>query len=119
MSERSWRHSLQDIMDAIDFVSENLEGVPFEEFASNQLLNRSILHTLEIAGEAVKGIPGEFMDRHPDIPWRGMSYFRNVIAHEYFRVDLQLVWRVIHREFLPLRDHIGGMLESTSNIEEN
>lgn len=110
---------MQDILDAIDFVSENLEGVSFEEFASNQLLNRSILHTLEIAGEAVKGIPSEFMERHPDIPWRGMSDFRNVIAHEYFRVDLELVWRVIHRQFLPLRERIEGMLESTSNIEEN
>lgn len=107
------------MLDAIDFVSDNLEGVSFEEFASNQLLNRSILHTLEIAGEAVKGIPGKLRERYPDVPWRGMSDFRNVIAHEYFRVDLELVWRVIHRDFLPLRRRIGEILESTTDMGES
>lgn len=48
-----------------------------------------------------------------------MSDFRNVIAHEYFHADLELGWRVIHREFLPLRRRIEEMLESTSSIEEN
>ena len=111
MSERSWGYRLQDILDAIDFVSENLEGVSFEEFAGNELLNRAILHTLEIAGEASTGVPPEFRERHPEIPWRGMSDFRNVIAHEYFRVDLELVWRVIHRDFLPLRRRIEEIME--------
>lgn len=109
---------MQDILDAIDFVSDNLEGMSFEEFSNNELLNRSIIHTLEIAGEATKGVPSEFRERHPDIPWRGMSDFRNVIAHEYFRVDLEQVWRVIHREFLPLRRRIEEMVEFTSSMEE-
>ena len=39
-----------------------------------------------------------------------MSDFRNVIAHEYFRVDLELVWRVIHRDFLPLRRRIEEIM---------
>ena len=48
-----------------------------------------------------------------------MSDFRNVIVHEYFRVDLEQVWRVIHREFLPLRRCIEEMVEFASSMEEN
>ena len=110
---------MQDVLDAIDFVSKNLEGVSFEEFVSDELLIRGILHTLEMAGEAAKVIPSELREQYPDVPWRGMSDFRNVIAHEYFRVDLELVWRVIHRDFLPLRRRIEEILESTSDAEES
>lgn len=112
MSDHIWRFRLRDILDAIDFVSNHLEGVTYEEFSADEVLQRAILHTLEIAGEATTGIPEEFTDKHPEIPWRGMNDFRNVIVHQYFRIDLELVWNVTHGDLLPLRDRIADLLES-------
>ena len=112
MSDRIWWFRLRDILDAIDFVSKHLEGVTYEEFRADEVLQRAILHTLEIAGEATTGIPDELTCLHPEIPWRGMNDFRNVIVHQYFRIDLELVWNVTHRDLLPLRGRIAEILES-------
>ena len=112
MPEREWTFRLRDILEAIQFVSEHLDGLTFEEFASNELLVRAVLHTLEVAGEATRGIPEDVTSQHPEIPWRGLNAFRNVLVHQYFRVDLELVWRVIHNNFLPLEGAISTMLES-------
>ena len=110
MSDRIWWFRLRDILDAIDFVSNHLEDVTYEEFMVDEVLQRAILHTLEIAGEATTGIPDEFARQHPEIPWRGMNDFRNVIVHQYFRIDLELVWNVSHRDLIPLRDRIADLL---------
>ena len=115
MPEHGWAFRLQHILDAIEFVSRNLEGVTFEEFASNEVLVRAILHTLEMAGEAARAIPQEVTQLHDSIPWRGLNDFRNVIVHQYFRVELDLVWRVIHRDFLPLRPSIESLLDLFSD----
>jgi uncharacterized protein with HEPN domain len=112
MSDRVWWFRLRDILDAIDFVSNHLEGVTYEEFEADEVLQRAILHTLEMAGEATTGIPRGFTCQHPEIPWRGMNEFRNVIVHQYFRINLELVWNVTHRDLLPLRDRIAELLES-------
>ena len=112
MPEREWTFRLHDILEAIQFVSEHLDGLTFEEFASNELLVRAVLHTLEVAGEATRGIPEDVTSQHPEIPWRGLNAFRNVLVHQYFRVDLELVWRVIHNNFLPLEDAISRLLDS-------
>ena len=78
MCEIAWRFRLHDILDAIDFVSEHLTEVTYEEFTTDLVLQRAVLHTLELAGEATSGIPDEFTLEHPNIPWRGMKDFRNV-----------------------------------------
>lgn len=112
MSDRIWWFRLKDILDAIDFVSNHLEGVTYEEFKADEVLQRAILHTLEMAGEATTGIPHEFTCQHPEIPWRGMNDFRNVIVHQYFRIDLELVCNVTHQDLLPMRHRIADLLES-------
>ena len=112
MPEREWTFRLRDILEAIEFVAEHLDGLTFEDFASNELLVRAILHTLEVAGEATRSIPQDFTSQHPEVPWRGLNDFRNVIVHQYFRIDIELVWRVIHNNFLPLEDDFRRLLES-------
>ena len=112
MRERAWTFRLRDILGSIEFVSEHLDGLTFEDFASSDLLVRATLHTLEVAGEAARHIPEDFTSQHPEVPWRGLNAFRNVLVHQYFRVDIELVWRVIHRDFLPLEHDFRQMLES-------
>ena len=53
------------------------------------------LRNLEILGEAVKGIPEEIRARYPDVNWRGVAGFRNVLAHAYFAVDEETLWDII------------------------
>ena len=112
MSEIEWQFRLRHILDAIDFTNRHLEDVTYDQFIAGEVLQRAILHTLEIVGEATTGIPDAFTSQHPEVPWRGMKDFRNVIAYQYFQVNLELVWTAIHRDLLPLREHIARLLES-------
>jgi len=53
---------------------------------------KAVLYDLIVIGEAASTVPVEIRDRTPEVPWRLMSDLRNVIAHEYFRIDPKIVW---------------------------
>jgi uncharacterized protein with HEPN domain len=59
----------------------------------------AILRQLTIVGEAAKRISTEFRTEHPQIPWTKIAGFRDVVVHDYFRVDLQEVWRIVQEAF--------------------
>ena len=59
---------------------------------------RAIKNALAEIGEAVKNLPKENTDRHPNIDWRGLSGLRDIVAHQYFRIDMDQVWLVITDE---------------------
>ena len=56
----------------------------------------AILRQLTIVGEAAKRVSEEFRTSHQDIPWRRVAGFRDVVVHDYFNVDLEEVWRIVH-----------------------
>ena len=58
----------------------------------------AVLHNLHVIGEAVKRLPQSVRDRRPDLPWREIAGMRDIIAHAYFALDLDLVWDAIQRD---------------------
>jgi uncharacterized protein with HEPN domain len=70
----------------------------------------AVVRNLEIIGEAVKNLPESLKVNHPDIPWKQMAGMRDKVIHEYFGVNLQLVWEVVERELPGLRQKIELMI---------
>jgi uncharacterized protein with HEPN domain len=54
-----------------------------------------LIRNLEIIGEASNYVPLEVQDRYPETPWRLMKTIRNIMIHEYFGVDLKIVWQTV------------------------
>jgi len=73
-------------------------------------LQDSIIRRLEVIGEAVRQVPEEFKKEHPDIPWRDIGDFRNVLVHEYFGLKIDRVWNVIHKDLPKLKERISQLL---------
>lgn len=73
-----------------------------------------MIRNLEIIGEAVKSISKEIRSQHSDIPWREMAGLRDVLIHEYFGVDLRIVWGVMEKEIPRLKPIIKNIMESIS-----
>lgn len=69
-----------------------------------------MIRNLEVIGEAVKSLPPDFKQRYPEIPWRSITALRNVLIHEDFGVDLEIVWRVVQRRLPTLKRHVEVML---------
>lgn len=95
-----WRDEgwLLDILTAARRVMKYGEGQTEESFRKSQLTQDAILRQLTIIGEAAKRISPEFRAEHPDIPWRRITGFRDVVVHEYFRVNLEEVWRIVRQD---------------------
>jgi uncharacterized protein with HEPN domain len=70
----------------------------------------AILHNLQLLGESVKRISEELKGRHPEVPWRDIAAFRNVVVHDYLGVDLELMWRIVVERIPELRLQIERIL---------
>jgi uncharacterized protein with HEPN domain len=96
--------------DAIDRVLTYTSGGR-EAFFADRKTQDAVVRNLEVLGEAAKNVAGPVKDAHPNIPWKRIAGMRDKLIHEYFGVDLALVWEVVEREIVPLRDRLSALLE--------
>ena len=93
MPPRSWKIRIDDILAATSAVRRYVEGYDLGSFRADSRTCDAVLHNLQVIGEAAKHVPPEVRERHPEVPWQDMADMRNVLSHEYFGVDLEVVWR--------------------------
>jgi len=70
----------------------------------------AILHNLQLLGESVKRVSDELKERYPEVPWRDIAAFRNVLVHDYMGIDLDLVWGIVTERIAPLQRQIEQIL---------
>jgi len=103
MTERSRSEVLQDILDAIADIETFTVGVDFAAFQQNREKVLAVVKAIEILGEAVKKIPEDTRSRYPQIPWKAIAGMRDVLVHEYWGIDLNVVWATIQEGIPPLK----------------
>lgn len=111
MSERDMRLYFMDILDSGEAILEFVKGLSFDEFRNDRKTYSAVIREFEIIGEAVGKIPDEIKQRRPDVEWQDIKDFRNLLIHEYFGVDLEIVWKSIHDDLPSLINAIGELLE--------
>jgi len=108
---RDWRLRASDALAAAERIERYTVGVAFEGFRANDQLVAAVSYELLIIGEAAKAIPPEIQARAPLLDWAGMRAMRNVVAHEYFGVDLKVVWETATRDVPAIVAPLGALLE--------
>jgi uncharacterized protein with HEPN domain len=95
-----WRDDafLLDMLLAANELSQFTEGVSFDKFNQDRLLQHAAVRLIEIIGEAARNISAEFKADHPEIPWAGIIGMRHRLVHEYFRVASDKVWEVVRKD---------------------
>ena len=91
---------LMHIVDALRETMEFTAGIDMEKFLDSRLLIRAVTSSFEIAGEATKNLTKEFRDAHPEVKWRDIAGFRDVLIHGYFGIDEAQLWKGA-KEFAP------------------
>ena len=98
---------IDDILQNIKDIGSFSKGLTKDKFQNNKLKQNAIIRSLEIIGEAVKNIPDSFRDKHPDIPWRKIAGFRDILSHAYFGVSIDRVWNIIEKDLPDLKEKIS------------
>jgi uncharacterized protein with HEPN domain len=106
MYERDVRLYFADILDSCNAIAEFVEGLSYEEFRNDRKTYSAVIREFEIIGEAVGKLPGDLKSKRPEVEWQDIKDFRNLLAHEYFGVDLEIVWRIIKDDLPALMDAI-------------
>lgn len=106
MNMRDTRLYIDDILEAIRKIEKYVKGLTFEELKENSLVVDGVVRNLEIVGEAVKNIPASVKQEYPDIEWKKISGLRDVLAHEYFGVDLEVIWNIVTEKIPVLKKNI-------------
>ena len=94
---------LRHILDAVAHVEQFMGGLGKSEFIGNPLVHSAVIRQLEIIGEAVKNLSFALRKSHKNIAWRDIAGLRDKLIHEYFGVDLSLVWIIAVRDIPQLK----------------
>lgn len=89
---------LKHILENITLIEKNIKDIDFNNFVKNKTIQDAIVREIEIIGEAAKNISEDLKNNHPEIPWRKISGMRDKIVHEYFDIDLEIVWKTIQND---------------------
>ena len=111
MSSRGWSLRVQDILKAINSIQQCTTDMTRADFEVNEMAVQAVLYNLIVIGEAAVNIPIDIKERLPEIPWRLMSDMRNLIAHEYFRVDSEIVWDTVQNNLPRLIEPLQKLLD--------
>ena len=112
MPPRSWRVRIEDILDAIDNIEHYVAGLDFDAFEADRKTVDAVERNLEIIGEATANLPDEVLVRWPEVPWRYMKGVRNLLAHEYFGVDVGIIWQTIQEDLPAITPLLHKVLAS-------
>ena len=93
-----FKDSLRDITECIARIDSYVDGMEEEDVRKDSKTQDAIIRNLEIIGEAVKNIPGEFREKNSSVPWKEMAGLRDILIHNYFGVDLDILIDVVFVE---------------------
>ncbi len=85
-----------------------------EEFLTNSMIQDAVLRSFEVMGEAAKRVSQPLRDQAPEIPWRRLAGFRDVLIHQYEGVDLEEVWKRVVEDLPPLLQSLKALLRKQS-----
>ena len=109
---------LEDIEKSCEKVVRYTEGRSKDQVFDDGIRADAVLLNLHIIGEAVKKLPGDLRERHPDVAWREIAGLRDVIAHAYFALDADILWDAVERDVPALLDAVREIIRTESRSED-
>jgi len=106
---------LRHILDAISDTKRFMEGLTKEEFFKTKEKQYAVLRALEIIGEATKNLSKELKAQNSEIQWKDIAGMRDKLIHEYFGVNLDLVWKTVSKNLPELEKQVSQMLKSAND----
>jgi uncharacterized protein with HEPN domain len=114
---RDYRLYLDDMRAAAEKVLRFTQGLDLARFVDDEKTFDAVVRNLEIIGEAAKHMPAEVQARYPEVEWRSIAGLRDIVAHEYFGIDEDILWDIIVNQAPQLLEHVREILKQESYEE--
>lgn len=108
---RNYKLYLEDILEAVKRIEKYSKGFTLGKMKKDSLVVDGIVRNLEIIGEAAKNVPVDVRKEYSDIEWKKIAGLRDILAHEYFGVDLEVLWDIIQHKIPILKKQVVGILK--------
>lgn len=116
---KRWRWRIFDLLDAIDRIADYVAPHNLQSFKQDDMAVDAVLHSMARLGETTKFIPQSQQDHHPDIPWVLLRDIRNLVSHDYFGIDRDLVWQTARFELPKLRPLLQALAEAPDEDKQD
>lgn len=107
---------IHHITESIELIEEYLRDISEEKFKQCRQVQDAVVRRLEIIGEATKNISKATREKYSEIPWRKMAGIRDILIHEYFGVDYNIVWDTCKNSLPELKQKLLEILKEANNI---
>jgi uncharacterized protein with HEPN domain len=114
---RDFRLYLDDILEAIHQIRTYITDPDEDAFARDRKTQDAVIRNLEIIGEAAGNLPDQFQKLAPEIDWRKIKGLRNILIHEYFGINLPIIWDVVQNKLGPLETTCRKLAEKAAEPE--
>lgn len=101
---------LWDMYENVQKAQAFIRGYSFTQFEQDERIHYAVVRALEIIGESASKIPQDIQNLYGEIPWREISGMRNKLIHDYFGVDLAVVWQTVKEDLPNLQTQLAAML---------
>jgi uncharacterized protein with HEPN domain len=118
-TKRAFIDYLRDILDAADKAEQFAREMDLAQFVADEKTHFAVIRALEIIGEATKNVPLHVRKRYPEVPWREMAGIRDKLIHDYFGVDLRVVWKAVQEDLPPLRAQMARVVADLATRKDD
>ncbi len=101
---------LEDMLSSVKRIQTLTSGILYDEFAGDLTTQEAVIRNLEIIGEASRHVPQAVRTSFSAVAWDGMAALRNILIHEYFGIDLEIIWDIITNELPILETQINEII---------
>ena len=111
MPPNGWEIRIHDILHAARKIILHTQEMTFNQFAEDEWTVDAVLRNLTIIGEAARYVPDDICAQYPEVQWQDIRDMRNIVVHEYFGVDLAIVWLTIKQDLPTLIARLEPLLK--------
>ncbi|MBU2649660.1 MAG: DUF86 domain-containing protein [Bacteroidetes bacterium] len=117
--KRQYNLYLEDILKSMQRIQEYIDNKSFDDFKKNYMVVDAVVRNFEIIGEASISIPETIRTKYPKVPWKKMYGLRNLISHEYFGIDYEMLWEISTVNLPENIKDLIAVIESEKNRNAN